>query len=136
MSIRILFVIFIVVLMNASNVFAKDSQFLTLPEGNPIEGRQTFKDLKCNSCHRISSDIEMAGPVAKAGAPDLGIKQSRYRPSYLADSIVFPSHVVLTPEGRFDHFAKSSRMGDFSDTLTVRQLADIVAYLKQLDEEV
>ena len=126
----------ILVLLSATSVFAKDSQFLTLPEGNPIEGRQAFKDLKCNSCHRISSDIEMAGPVAKAGAPDLGLKQSRYRPSYLADAIVFPSHTVRRPDGRFEPLSKSSHMGDFSDTLTVRQLANIVVYLKQLDEEI
>jgi mono/diheme cytochrome c family protein len=133
---RAAFLALILILVGTPNGLAKDSQFLTLPSGNPVEGRQAFQELKCNSCHRILSDIEMAGPIAKAGAPDLGLKQSRYRPSYLADSIVFPNHVVLTREGRSDHFAKSSRMGDFSDTLTVKQLADIVAYLKQLDEEV
>lgn len=133
---RVPFLVFLLVLAGAPSSFAKDPQFLTLPGGDPIAGRQAFKELKCNSCHRIASDNEMAGPVAQAGAPDLGLKQSRYRPGYLADSIVFPNHVVLTPAGRPDHSAASSQMGDFSDTLTVRQLADIVAYLKQLDEEV
>ncbi len=133
---RALVLALILILSGLTEASAEGPQFLTLPQGDPVEGRQVFKDLKCNSCHRISSDVEMAGPVAKAGAPDLGLRQSRYRPSYLADSVVFPNHAVRTPAGRFDPSAAASRMGDFSDTLTVKQVADIVAYLKQLDEEV
>lgn len=136
MTARILLLIICSVL-SASDAFPKSaSQYLSLPEGDPVEGRRAFKELKCNSCHRISSDIEMAGPVAASGAPDLGVQQSRYKPAYLADSIIYPHHAVLMPDGRFDHFAKSTPMGDFSDSITVRQLADIVAYLSQLDEEV
>lgn len=115
---------------------ANEAQMLTLPQGDPAEGRRAFKELRCNSCHRISADAEMAAPIAEAGAPDLGLRQSRYRPRYLADSIVYPDHAVRTASGHFDPSAASSRMGDFSDTLTVKQVADIVAYLKQLDEEV
>ncbi len=123
--------------LGVSLIAAADSkQLLTLPVGDPIQGRLTFTQLKCNSCHKIASDNEMIHPITRSGAPVLGLKQARYKRAYLADSIVFPSHIVVTSEGHLDPQAKTSRMGDFSDTLTIRQVADLVAYLKQLDEEV
>ncbi len=124
-------------ILNVSIGYADESQqLLTLPKGDPAQGRLTFTQLKCNSCHMIASDNEMTHPITGSGAPVLGLKQSRYKRAYLADSIVFPSHIVVTPEGHLDPEARSSRMGDFSDTLTIRQVTDLVAYLKQLDEEV
>ncbi len=123
--------------LGVSLIAAADTkQLLTLPSGDPLQGRLTFTQLKCNSCHKIASDNEMPVPVAGSGAPVLGLKQARYKRAYLADSIVFPSHVIVKPDGHLDPKAGTSRMGDFVDTLTIRQLADLVAYLKQLDEEV
>ncbi len=123
--------------LGVSLIAAADSkQLLTLPNGDPIQGRLTFTQLKCNSCHKIASDNQMTHPIARSGAPVLGLKQARYKRAYLADSIVFPSHIIVTPEGHLDPQAISSRMGDFSYTLTIRQVSDMVAYLKQLDEEV
>ncbi len=109
------------------------NQLLNLPEGDSLTGRQTFRELKCFSCHRIAGDIEMSSPVTLKEAPTLGLKQARYKPYFIADSIVFPSHVIASSAGASDGL---SRMGDFSDSMTVKQLADLVAYLKQLDEEV
>lgn len=115
---------------------AAERQLLSLPEGDAEAGRLVFRELKCFSCHRILGDIEMALPVAGQEGPALGLRQARYKERFIADSVVFPSHAIAPgskgrsgPEG-------FSRMGDFSDSMTVRQLADLVAYLKQLDEEV
>ena len=111
-------------------------EHLSLPEGDPEKGRETFIALKCNACHEVRGDVSMEKTAAARPGPKLGVAQSRYKADFLADSIVFPSHAIK-PGFRTPESVKGvSRMGDFSDTMTIRELADIVAYLKSLDEEV
>lgn len=131
----------LVCLLSVSPVFSGEEsgsqvQKLCLPEGDQISGREVFLSLRCNSCHLVSGDKDMAKPDIHPNGPPLGLRQARYKPNFIADSIIFPSHAIMpgskgkTAPGGF------SRMGDFSDSITVRQLADLVAYLKSLDEEV
>ncbi len=63
--------------------------------------------------------------------PELGSEQASLKACELAESIIAPSHrisaeVQLASEGNL------SPMGDFTETMTVRQLIDLVAYLKSL----
>ena len=109
---------------------------LSLPEGDPEKGREAFVAMKCNVCHEVRGDVSMEKTSAAKPGPKLGVAQSRYRPDFLADSIVFPSHAIKPGFKTPDAAKGISRMGDFSDTMTVRELADVVAYLKSLDEEV
>lgn len=121
-------------------VFAQEQEsdtvveLLTLPRGDAERGRQAFVELKCHTCHQVSGDIDMPQPVAAKRAPALGVKQSRYKSGFVAESVVFPAH-AMAPGGK-DPATASSRMGDFSDIMTVRQLTDLIAYLKSLDDEV
>jgi mono/diheme cytochrome c family protein len=66
--------------------------------------------------------------------PELSQMASMHPPEYLAESLVNPNAVI-------DHDAKEkgyvgddgkSKMPDYNDTFTVRQLADITAYLASL----
>ncbi len=109
---------------------------LSLPEGDPERGREAFVQFKCTVCHEVRGDNAMEKPVAGLPGPKLGVGQSRYKADFLADSIVFPSHAIVPGATKPGSSKGVSRMGDFSDTMTVRELADIVAYLKSLDEEV
>ncbi len=116
-------------------------EHLSLPEGDAERGREAFVALKCTACHEVREDITMQKLAAGLPGPKLGVGQSRYKADFLADSIVSPSHAIVPGFGAKEPSPAPggkgvSRMGDFSDTLTVRQLADIIAYLKQLDEEV
>jgi mono/diheme cytochrome c family protein len=111
-------------------------ELLSLPVGDAVGGREAFIALRCNSCHAVAGDKELAVPPAQKPGPILGVRQSQYKPNFIADSIIFPSHVIQTDSDGRDPGDHISRMGDFSDTITVRQLADIVAYLKSLDNEV
>ncbi len=120
----------------STNPAQPESQLLSLPKGDAVEGRQAFRELKCFSCHRIAGDIEMPAPVTLGEGPTLGLRQARYKARYIADSIIFPSHVIENDLKSHKTGDSLSRMGDFSDSMTVKQLADLVAYLKQLDEEV
>ncbi len=111
-------------------------QLLNLPRGDPEAGRKAFVDLKCHACHPVAGDNEMSKPISTVEGPTLGLKQARYRAYYIADSIIFPSHAISLGFKPGMSGTPVSPMGDFSDSMTVKQLADLVAYVKQLDEEV
>ncbi len=111
-------------------------QLLSLPEGDAARGREAFISLKCNSCHAVAGDKELATPTAQKPGPVFGVRQSRYKPNFIADSIIFPSHAIQRDTDGRNLDDQLSRMGDFSDTITVRQLADVVVYLRSLDNEV
>ena len=65
----------------------------------------------------------------------LGPKQAAYAPGWIANSIVSPSHTIARNfEGEYEE-GELSRMGDFSDVMTVRQMIDLVAYIKSLGAE-
>ncbi len=111
-------------------------ELLSLPVGDAVGGREAFIALRCSSCHAVAGDKELAISPAQKPGPTLGMRQSRYKPNFIADSVIFPSHAIQPGSDGRDRDDHISRMGDFSDTITVRQLADIVAYLKSLDNEV
>jgi len=106
---------------------------VTLPAGNAKAGRQAFQDLKCYLCHQKAGETQLPTPVGTARGPNLDDTLRRQSPSEVAAAIVAPSHSmsVRTPKALRPGLANESvsPMGDFSATLTVRQLADLLAYL-------
>ena len=106
---------------------------VTLPAGDAKAGGQAFQDLKCYLCHQKVGDTRFPAPVGSARGPDLDDTLRRQSASDLAAAIVAPSHSmsVRTPKALRPALAKESAspMGDFSASLTVRQLADLLAYL-------
>ena len=106
---------------------------VTLPAGDAKAGRQAFQDLKCYLCHQKSGDARFLAPVGSARGPDLDDTLRLQSASDVAAAIVAPSHSmsVRTPKALRPSLAKESAspMGDFSAALTVRQLADLLAYL-------
>lgn len=106
---------------------------VTLPAGNAQGGRQAFQDLKCYLCHQKAGDTRFPAPVSAARGPDLDETLRRQSASEIAAAIVAPSHSmsVRTDKALRPRLARESvsPMGDFSSTLTVRQLADLLAYL-------
>ena len=102
---------------------------LELPAGDPLAGRATFQALSCTSCHRVTGEKDFAAPVSANPGPTLGGYLGREGAQSVATSIFVPSHDIrgaLRP-GRED---KLSPMGDFTETMTVRQLIDVVTYLR------
>ena len=108
---------------------------VVLPKGEPQAGRQAFLDLKCGVCHRVTQNPEFPAPVSSSQGPDLD-HTLRLRPaSEVAAAIIVPSHSMSLKTGdeiktRLEGVL--SPMGDFSRTMTVRQLADLLAYLQAL----
>ncbi len=103
---------------------------LLLPEGQAEAGRQTFVSLGCASCHAVAWDSDLPAPSAATPGPELGVDVAKLGPDGLATAIVAPSHKV--PEQyRTQTGGARSPMVDYTGTLTIRQLADIVAYLER-----
>jgi mono/diheme cytochrome c family protein len=109
---------------------------VVLPKGDVAAGRQAFLDLKCHTCHRVTAEPRLPPPVADARGPDLDATLQRQDASALAAAIIAPSHAfsVRTSAELRERLRREavSPMGDFSRVMTVRQLADVLAYLKSV----
>lgn len=116
-----------------------------IPEGNAAAGRQAFLDLQCVQCHRVAGDESLPVPTESVGAPEFNYMQSRYSAGWLMTAIVTPSHTISSdryiPVSHQNRPGSSiwveqgadSPMREYAGIMTVRQLIDIVAYLKSID---
>jgi L-cysteine S-thiosulfotransferase len=109
---------------------------VVLPRGDAQAGRQAFRDLKCHVCHRVAGESRLPAPFAEARGPDLDATLVQRDASEIAEAIIAPSHSVSvrTSAAVKQRLAREMRspMGDFSRVLTVRQLADLLAYLQSV----
>ena len=103
----------------------------TLPAGDAGRGRQAFADLECYKCHSVQgAGFPDAGSGRQPG-PELTGMGSHHPAEYFAQSIIDPNAVIIEgpgftgPDGR-------SIMPSYADALSVKQLIDVVAYLKSL----
>ncbi len=103
------------------------SQGFFIPLGDPVKGREAFITLKCFTCHQVASDPSLPRPAAKP-APVLARPGMVHNPGDFADAILSPQHNIVIDSGG-ETEAGRSRMGDFADSMTVRQFVDIIAYL-------
>jgi mono/diheme cytochrome c family protein len=102
-----------------------------LPEGSVEAGKAAFLALQCNACHKVKG-LELPGPVAEPPVPVALGGTVDYQPTdgRFVTSIINPSHKLAPgyPRDRIESGA-ISRMADYSDVMTVRQLVDLVAFL-------
>jgi mono/diheme cytochrome c family protein len=110
----------------------KSSAGFHIPDGDVAAGQAAFVELKCSSCHEVKG-VDLPPPVATPPVPVvLGGETPRTRTDgELVAAIVDPSH-KLAPAYPRDKIKSGnlSRMGDFADAMTVRELIDIVAFLQ------
>lgn len=104
-----------------------------VPAGNALAGKEAFLELRCWSCHEIEG-TDMPKPVAAPIMPVFLGGNARPAPDdlYLLQAIVNPSH-ELAPGWGTDTNIRSenlSRMGDYSEVMSARQLFDLIAFLK------
>jgi mono/diheme cytochrome c family protein len=99
--------------------------------GDAKAGRKAFQDLGCTSCHAVAGEPGFPAPVSANRGPSLG--KTDKAPGAIATAIVSPSHeigadVAAKMQGHL------SPMGDYSSFMTVRQLIDLVAYVRTLTD--
>jgi hypothetical protein len=124
-------VLVVVALMAGCSPGRKSPAGFHLPDGDAAAGRAAFVQLKCHACHTVAGEA-LPAPIAD---PPVALMLGGDVPSQRTDgalitAIVDPSHSVSV------HYRQQpiragelSRMGDYSDAMTVRQLIDIVAFL-------
>ena len=102
-----------------------------LPDGDAEAGRRAFVELGCATCHTVS-DVDLG--IAPSGLPRpvvLGGEVLYTRTDgQLVTSIINPSHRIAPgyPREAVESGGRS-RMRDYGDVLTARQLIDLVAFL-------
>jgi len=102
----------------------------TLPPGDASRGRQVFRDLECYKCHTVKTE-NFPPPSTATGSAGLDLTgMGRVHPAeYFAESILDPNAVIVEGPGHTG-LDGLSIMPSFVDSLTVRQLLDLVAYLR------
>ena len=100
----------------------------SLPDGDPAFGKAVFLSMKCYSCHALNVPGEKLVMRSKGAGPDLN-GYATLPKEYLAEAILKFHTVVAAPgyavkEGR-------AAMGEYNHFLTVQELIDLVAFLKQ-----
>jgi hypothetical protein len=102
-----------------------------LPAGDVERGKTAFVEFRCYQCHRVAG-VPLPSPVAEPAIPIVLGGKFAYAPTdgEIVTSIINPSHDISARYAR--DMLKSgslSRMGDFSQGMTVSQLVDLVAFL-------
>ncbi len=107
----------------------------TLPKGDMFEGEKVFARMECYSCHNVAGRY-FKNPAERPGGigPDLTAAHAKLPREYLAESIMnferFIAHANY--KARYRTSDGSSRMGDYSRIMTVRELIDIVEFIKSI----
>ncbi len=107
---------------------------LVLPPGDVARGREAFLELGCNACHTVRGG-GFPAPTVDPPMPFVLGERWGAPPSdaWLVTSLVNPSHEMLP--GHLVLFHGSGmvyRMKDYSRTMTVGQMADLVVFLQSL----
>ena len=100
------------------------------PMGDIEAGKEAFKKLDCVKCHAVKYHPDLPKPTADALGPVLGDLRVEAPIGWLIDSIVSPSHSVRLGYKGGPTSEHASKMVDYTETMTVRELIDIVTFLK------
>jgi mono/diheme cytochrome c family protein len=123
----------LVVAQGCDLIEAQSARGFRLPDGDATAGRQAFVNLRCHACHQVEGiDVKFEG--TGAASVQLGGETVRVK-SYgeLVTSIINPSHRIA-PGVQADAVAPGGtslmEIAGLNDTMTVRQLIDLVAFLQ------
>lgn len=113
----------------------KSGRGFVFPEGDVARGRAAFAELKCVECHRVDGVAGLPAPTASLEkVVVLGGKVTRLKTyGELVTSIIHPTNTLsekLPNRGIYLEEGKPSPMRVVNDTMTVRQLLDIVTFLQ------
>jgi mono/diheme cytochrome c family protein len=104
------------------------------PAGNPAAGREVFVKLECYTCHEVKGEQFQkpdAGDKSGNVGPELSGMAPLHPAEYFAEAIINPNAAVEENKGYRASDGKS-KMPSYNDLVTVREVIDLVAYLKGL----
>ncbi|HEX7408478.1 MAG TPA: cytochrome c [Candidatus Binatia bacterium] len=109
---------------------------LTLPAGDAEAGKTAFLKMGCYSCHKVPGGDFPEARISGGVGPDLVPAYSQLPREFLAEAIINPHRYM---SGTLEHYRGSdkvsSEMRDYSSVMSVRELLDIVEFLKQLNHK-
>lgn len=107
----------------------------TLPKGDPVEGRKMFVQLECYKCHEVKGEAFPAVAVGEKGVgPELSQMAGMHPVEFFAESVMNPNAVIDADAKEKGYLGEDgkSKMPDYGDILTVKQVTDLAAYLASL----
>lgn len=104
-----------------------------LPESGSVSaGEAAFARLDCHACHTVAGVEFPASAADSALKIKLGGRVPEIRTDgYLVTSVLHPSHRLAAYPRDQISVEGESRMPDFTATMTVREMIDIVAFLQE-----
>ena len=106
-----------------------------LPVGDSGAGRKMFIEAECYKCHEIKGESFPGVAEADKGVgPELSQMAGMHPVEFFAESIINPNAVIDPEDKKLGYLGDdgNSKMPDYSDVLTVRQVSDLAAYLASL----
>jgi mono/diheme cytochrome c family protein len=104
----------------------------TFPAGDASAGARVFVKMECFSCHKVAGRSLRRLDTGGVG-PELGPGHARLPREYLAESILNRHKVIAGSEDRYrGEDKRGSKMGDYSEIMTVREMVDVVAYIQSI----
>lgn len=107
------------------------------PEGNPHEGRRLFVELECYKCHEIQGEsFPKVSEREKGAGPELSQMAGLHPLEFYAEAIINPSAFIDKEDKERGYLGTDgrSKMPDYNDVLTVKQVSDLASYLSSLKD--
>lgn len=101
------------------------------PDGEADRGRLAFVANKCHDCHTVSG-VELPDPPPGSPKPIPlgGVVRAAIPDSHLFTSVVYPSYRLAGYPKEETTAQGQTRMPSYAESLTVRELTDIVEFLQ------
>jgi mono/diheme cytochrome c family protein len=106
-------------------------QFKLPAGGDAARGRAIFEKFECHKCHEVKGEAFTAPSQRDAIGPELSAMARHHSAGFLAESIANPNAFVDTGRG-YAAPDGTSKMPSFNDAMTIRDLVDVVTFLKRL----
>jgi mono/diheme cytochrome c family protein len=107
----------------------------TLPAGDPATGQKTYVEVECYKCHEVKGETSPAVADADKGVgPELSQMAGMHPVEFFAESIIDPN-TFIDPDAKERGYLGDdgrSKMPNFNDILTAKQVSDLAAYLASL----
>jgi hypothetical protein len=103
-----------------------------LPPGDGAAGKAAFVELQCPTCHTVSGVTDLPAPAMNPPIALGGFSALPRTDGEVTTSIILPSAHFASgyPASHVQEGARS-KMPDYASRVTVRQLADLVAFLQE-----